>query len=95
MLDAVIIVRSIKINNLEDGNNCSELILIAIVVATLKCHGDVVTLVLLLAEGEVFNRLWLSTFIITPVIGLITEFCSDFFSQISGVVDHASVISVD
>ena len=69
VLNAVIVVRRIEINNLKDGNNRSELIFVAVVIATLQRNSDVVTLVLLLAEGEVLVSLGLGSFVIATAIG--------------------------
>ena len=95
VLDTIIIVRSIEIDNLKDGNNRSELFFVAIVVATLQRNGDEVTLVFLLTERKVLNGFRLGSLIIAAAVRAITEFSRDLFGEIARVVYNFTFVVVD
>ena len=95
LLNAVIVIFCIQVNNLKDGNNRSQLIVVTVVEATLKHHSDVVALVLLLAEGEVLDCFRFGAFVVTTAIGVVTKFSSDFFREVAGVANDIAFAVVD
>ena len=95
MLDAVVIVGSTKIHDFKNRNNCSKFILVAIVETALERNGNEITLVLALTKLEMFDRFWLSTFVIAATIGIITKVVCNLFGEITRVINNRSLSIMD